>query len=114
MAKLTYWSVAVILLCWWCWPLYGSDSMPQYSSIRVRTNDTGEIAYIVLYVILLEIGKKLDKGYKCPVYCGAKHNHRYYEIEKSNIQAVDGLYRTVGDSTKEQSAGSLRPIASTN
>ena len=26
------------------------------------------------------IGKKLDKGYKCPVYCGVKHNHIYVDI----------------------------------
>jgi len=113
MAKLTYWSVAVILLCWWCWPLYGSNSMPQYSSIRVRTNDTGEIVYIVLYVILLEIGKKLDKGYKCPVYCDIDHKHYFREKDEDNyeqeghLQTTGRVYNTTGVTSKEQPAGSL-------
>ena len=107
MAKLTYWSMAVILLCWWCWPLYGSDSMPQYSSIRVRTNDTGEVIYVVLYVILLEIGKKLDKGYKCPVYCAVDHKHYFREIhekeyeQESHLQTIAELHNSVRAGSKE-------------
>ena len=107
MAKLTRWSMAVILLCWWCWPLYGNDSMHQYSSVRVRTNDTGEIIHLVLNVILLEIGKKLDKGYKCPVYCGIDHKHYFRETnekeyeQESNVQTIAELHNPVGATGKE-------------
>ena len=55
-------------------------------------------------------GKKLDKGYRCPVYCGVDHKHYYWENHENkedNIQAVDGLYRTVRDPGQEQSAGSI-------
>ena len=107
MAKLTHWSMAVILLCWWCWPLYGNDSMPQYSSIRVRTNAPGEIVYVVLHVILLKIGKKLDKGYKCPVYCDIDHKHYFREInekeyeQESNLQTIAELHNPTGVRSKE-------------
>ena len=107
MAKLTCWSMAVILLCWWCWPLYGSDSMYQYSSVRIRTNDPGEIAYIALNVILLEIGKKLDKCYKCPVYCAIDHKHYFREIDEkeyeqeSNLQTIAELHNPVRAGSKE-------------
>ena len=64
-----------------------------------------------------EIGKKLDNGYKCPVYCEVTHKHIYWEkneAEKSNIQTAPQLHRTARDTSKEQSAGSLRRIASAN
>ena len=114
MGKLTIWCLTVTLLFSWCWPLYGADSLSKYRSMGIYEEDAGEIALLLLYIMICEIGKKLDKGYRCPVYCGVKHKHIYYEIKKSNIPSVDGLHNSNRDSTKEQSASSLRPIASTD
>ena len=114
MGKLTIWYLTVTLLFSWCRPIYGSDSMPKHRSMGVHKEDAGEIVLFLLYIVIGEVGKKLDKGYKCPVYCEIKHKHIYYEIKKSNIPSVDGLHHSNGDSTKEQSASSLRPIASTD
>ena len=107
MGKLTCWTLTVALLCSWSQPIYGNDGMPKYRGLVIDSEDKGEIALFILAVIVGEVAKKLDKGYKCPVYCGVKHNHRYYEVEKSNIQAVNGLHHSDGDTVKEQSAGSL-------
>ena len=113
MAKLTCWTMAIILLCWWSWPLYGSDSMPQYSSVRIRTSDAGEIVYLVLHIVLLEIGKKLDSKYRCPVYCEVDHKHYFREKDEkkheqeSNIQTADRVYSTTGNTGKKQPAGSI-------
>ena len=111
MDKLTSWILTVALLFSWSWPISGFDSMPQHRGVGLYKEDAGKIVLFVLYVVICEYGKKLDKGYRCPVYCRVEHNHIYYEIKKSNIQAADGLYRTAGDTTKEQSAGSIRRIA---
>ena len=49
-------------------------------------------------------GKKLDKGYKCPVYCAIDHIHYYWENHENkegNIQAADGLHRTARDPSPE-------------
>tara|TARA_Y100000310_G_scaffold132224_1_gene131284 strand:+ start:546 stop:815 length:270 start_codon:yes stop_codon:yes gene_type:complete len=89
--------------------------MPQYSSIRIYTSkeDVGEITLFILLVVVSEIGKRLDKGYICPVYCEVDHKHYFREIhenkyeQESNLQAVDGLHNPVGDAGKEQPASSL-------
>ena len=113
MDKLTCWTMAIILLCWWCWPLYGNNSRPQYSSVRIWTDDTSQIIYLALHVMVLEIGKKLDNKYICPVYCDVDHKHYFREKDEEkheqegNIQTVDGIHSTVGAASKEQSAGSL-------
>jgi len=79
----------------------------------IHEEDAGEIAIFLLYIVISEIGKKLDKGYSCPVYCDIRHKHYFWEIneekyeQESNLQAVDGLYRSDGDTGKEQPAGSL-------
>ena len=111
MGKLTIWYLAITLLFSWCWPVYGFDSLPKYRDLGLHKEDAGEIALFLLYIVICEVGKKLDKGYICPVNCGAQHIHRYYEIKKSNIQTIDGLHRSDGDSTQEQSASSLRHSA---
>ena len=74
---------------------------------------------IVLSIVigLGEIGKKLDKGYKCPVYCAVEHTHYYWEqdeTEKSNIPPDDRLPRPDEPEDREQSEGSIRSIASTD
>ena len=107
MVKLSCWNMAIILLCWWCWPLYGNYSLPQYSSIRVRTPDAGEIIFLALNIAVVEIGKKLDKGYQCPVYCEVDHKHYFREIyekeyeQEGNLQTIAGLSRSARDTSKE-------------
>ena len=79
--------------------------------------DIGSILMFVIAVGLGEIGKKLDKGYRCPVYCEIEHTHYYwetYEETKSNIPPDDGLPRPDEPEDREQSEGSIRPIASVN
>ena len=107
MVQSGYRLVQLILLCL-LWQLGTiSPGWCQYSSIRIQQEDKGEILLFLVNVAVHMTGKKLDKGYRCPVYCGVKHKHIYYEIEKNNIQAVNGLYHSNGDTTKEQSTGSI-------
>ena len=87
--------------------------MHQYSSVRVRTSDAGEIVSLVLHVMLLEIGKKLDNKYRCPVYCEVDHKHYFREKDEEkyeqegNIQTADGIHSTTGTASKKQPTGSL-------
>ena len=106
--------IQLVLLCliWELGP-FGAGWL-EYSGIRIQQEDQGKILLFLINVVVDKVGKKLDKGYRCPVYCGVKHNHIYYEIKKSNIQAADGLHRAAGDTTKEQSAVSIRPITGIN
>ena len=117
MVQSGYRLVQLILLCL-LWQLGTiSPGWCQYSSIRIQQEDKGEILLFLVNVAVHMTGKKLDKGYRCPVYCGVDHKHIYWEyneVKKNNIPSVDGLHHNDGDSTKEQSAGSIRPIASTN
>ena len=102
--------IQLILLCLF-WQL-GTISLgwSQHSSIRIQQEDQGEIFLFLINVVVHIAGKKLDKGYKCPVYCGIDHNHYYWENhenKESNIQATDGLYRSTRDTGQEQSAGCI-------
>jgi hypothetical protein len=102
--------IQFILLCL-IWQL-GTVSIGwgQYSSIRFQQEDAGKLLLALIIVTANKIGKKLDKGYKCPVYCGVDHKHYYWENDENKegyVQAVDELYRTVRDSSKEQSAGGI-------
>ena len=94
----------LLLLCSWCWMAPYGDSLPERRSVgNVQTESTwGELIYFLLYVGLSELGKKLDKGYVCPGYCGVDHKHNY-EIKESYLPAVDGLHISVRDTTEEQS-----------
>ena len=77
--------------------------------------DIGSIAMFIIVIGLGEIGKKLDKGYRCPVYCEVEHNHIYWEKDESkegNIPTDDGLPGPDELEDREQPEGSLRPIAS--
>ena len=115
MVKLTCWTLAITLFCSWCWPLYGNGSMYQYSSVRVHTSneDIGKITLFILFVIVSEIGKRLDKEYICPVYCDIDHTHYFREKDEEkheqegNLQTVDGIHNTTGATGKKQSAGSI-------
>ena len=110
MVQPGYRLIQLVLLCF-IWQL-GTVSLgwTQHSSIRIQQEDEGEILLFLINVVVHIAGKKLDKGYKCPVYCGVDHKHYYWENhenKESNIQTVDGLHRPVRDAGQEQSAGSI-------
>ena len=113
MGKLTCWILAITLLCSWCWPINGFDRMRKYRSLGIHEEDAGEIVLFVLMIVVSEIGKKLDKDYKCPVYCDIDHKHYFREKDEDNyeqeghLQTTDGVYNTTGVTGKKQPASSL-------
>ena len=97
-------------------PLFG---VPEHSGMGVHEKKQSEsgienLYLFVMYVLVSEYGKKLDKKAKCPLYCGINHKHNYYEKEKSNIQRDDNILRPGEHERREQQEGDLRPIACTN
>ena len=124
MDKLGRWTLQSLLLCILWTVADALPGSPEYSSmgihsesIAISREDKGEVLLFLINVVLHKIGKKLDTGYRCPVYCGVDHKHiywEYHEVKKSNIPSVDGLHHDTRDSTKKQPAGSIRPIASIN
>jgi hypothetical protein len=113
MGKLTCWILAITLLCSWCWPINGFDSMREYRGLGIYKEDAGKIALFLLVVVICEIGKKLDKDYRCPVYCDINHKHYFREKDEEkyeqegNLQTVDRIYNSAGNAGKKQSAGSI-------
>ena len=110
MVQPGYRLIQLILLCL-LWQL-GTVSLGwgQHSSIRIQQEDKGEILLFLINVVITKVGKKLDKGYKCPVYCGVDHKHYYWENHENkegNVQTADGLYRTTRDPSPEQSESSI-------
>ena len=110
MVQPGYRLIQLILLCF-IWQL-GTVSLgwSQHSSIRFQQEDEGEILLFLINVVIHMTGKKLDKGYKCPVYCAVDHIHYYwenYEDKEGHIQTVDGLHRTARDTDEEQSESSI-------
>ena len=102
--------IQFILLCL-IWQL-GTVSLGWglYSSIRFQQEDAGKILLALINVTVHKVGKKLDKGYRCPVYCGVDHKHYYWENDEDkegHLQAVDGLYRTARDTNPEQSESGI-------
>ena len=113
----SYRLIQLILLCF-IWQL-GLISLGwcQHSSIRFQQEDQGEILLFLINVAVHMTGKKLDKGYRCPVYCAVDHKHIYwekYETEKSNIPPDDGLPGSDEPQNREQPKSSIRPIASSD
>jgi hypothetical protein len=83
----------------------------------IHQEDKGEILLFLINVVVHMTGKRLDKGYKCPLYCGVDHKHilwEYDENKESDIPAIDGIYQGTRDSTREQSESSIRRIADIN
>ena len=79
--------------------------------------DIGNIVMFLIVIGLGEIGKELDKGYRCPVYCDVSHNHIYWENDETkegNIPTNDGLSRPDESEDREQPKSAIRPIASTD
>ena len=117
MVQSSYRVIQLVLLCF-IWQL-GTVSVGwcQHSSIRIQQEDKGEILLFLINVAVHMAGKKLDKGYKCPLYCGVDHKHilwEYDEIKESDIPAVNGIYHGIRDTVKEQSNSNIRPIAGIN
>ena len=71
----------------------------------------GDAYFFLLYVFVSEIGKKLDKGYRCPLYCDIDHKHIYAK-KKSHIQGTDRIPGSGESDNREQSESDIRPIAS--
>ena len=108
MDKLVVRYMAVILLGSGC-----SMVCPQYSNIEHRSvgvyspqEDIGKVALFVLYVIVSEYGKVLDKQAICPVYCEVQHKH-IYETKESNIQTDDRILRSDESKDREQSESNI-------
>ena len=110
MVQPGYRLIQLILLCF-IWQL-GTVSVGwcQHSSMGIQQEDKGKILLFLINVAVHMAGKKLDKGYKCPVYCAASHKHYYWENHENKegyVQTVDGLHRTVRDSSQEQSTSGI-------
>ena len=95
MVQFGRWAIQLVLLCQ-LWqlgtPCFGRD---EYSSVGVyqkgkiiSEEDVGDIILFGLFVILGNIGKKLDKGYRCPTYCEVKHEHIYWETEVAHVDTL--------------------------
>jgi len=114
MVKLRDRIIAIVLLVVWCTMVCAGDSNPQYRDVVINTSDSGKIIFFIIYVILSEIGKKLDKGYVCPVYCSIDHIHRW----RCNNEAQDypqgdyDIFRPDGDTDPKQSKSDLRSARS--
>ena len=94
MGKLNSRTIAVILVVVWSSLVCAGHRSPQHRGVGTNSSDPGEIVFFILYVLIGEFGKKLDKSYRCPVYCEVNHKHIYWEYneeEKSYIQADDGV-----------------------
>ena len=89
MGKLNGRIIANLFLVVWCTMVCAGDWNPQHRSVVINTPDTGKIIFFIIYVILGEIGKKLDKGYQCPVYCEVNHKHRIIEYDTQRKQGND-------------------------
>ena len=106
----SYRVIQLILLCF-IWQL-GTISLgwSQYSSIRIQQENEGEIFLFLINVVVHITGKKLDRGYRCPVYCGVDHKHYYWENHENKegyVQAADELYRAARDAGQEQSTSGI-------
>lgn len=104
--------ITVILLGIWCISICSGSGSFKYSSLGIYTSqeDIGEIVLFILVVIIGEIGKKLDKGYRCPVYCTVDHEHirRPYGAEiytKGNT----GVHRPSMVEHQKQPKSDIRP-----
>ena len=116
MGKLRSRVIAAILLVVWCTMVCAGNRNPQYRGLVINTPDTGEIVFFVIYVILGEIAKKLDKGYICPVYCEVNHKHRIVEYDTKRKQSINEetdkeLDGPVIIADREQSKGSVRSLS---
>lgn len=111
--------VQFILLCSVCFMANVLLGSPEYSSVgiyqkkyNISAEDRGEITFFIIYVITNELGKMLDNGYQCPVYCGVNHKHRMIENEaekegSTNEKTDPGIYRPVVISDRREPKSDL-------
>ena len=109
--------VQYLLLCW-IWIMadamsWGSEyrGMGVYSPrYAISSEDQGEIAVFLIIVIINEIGKKLDKNYRCPVYCAVDHIHRRKCTNEEEVyyRRANELYRSTVLDVREQPESYLR------
>ena len=118
MVQSGYWLIQLILLCQ-LWQLgFACPRGLEHSSLGVhKSASTVEesISKAVFFLVIVgidKLGKRLDRGYICPLYCAIDHKHRY-EKEKSNIQRNDELSRPGKTGSGEQSKSYIRPFSST-
>ena len=95
MGKLNHRLVAIALLGIWCTFLSSANFNGQYRGVEFHPSDPGEIVFFILYVVLGEIGKKLDKSYRCPIYCEVKHKHIYREKQVIPIDSTKYLKKVL-------------------
>jgi len=118
MVQSSRWLLQLILICMFIQLATPCFGQPEHSGVGIHKERNteagiGSLYMFVLYVLVSEYGKKLDKQAKCPIYCGINHEH-IYEEKESNLQRNDELPRPGKPKNREQSEGDLRPIASTN
>ena len=89
MVKLSRRTYAVILLVSWCTFLSSANFNSQYRSVEFDSSSAGDIILFIIVIVTGEIGKKLEKGYRCPSYCETKHEHRYWENETVPTDSLD-------------------------
>jgi hypothetical protein len=95
MGKSYYRLLQLILLCLFWESSFASPGWIEHRSMDVHEEDVGEIILFIVSVIITIIAKKLDKGYKCPVYCEVNHKHYYWEIDEdkeNNLQTTHELH----------------------
>jgi replicative superfamily II helicase len=113
MGKLSHRIIAVVLLVAWVTMVCTGNWDPEYRGVVVHKAalfsraDAGQIALFLINAVVHITGKKLDKGYRCPVYCEVKHEH-IYETKKSNIQTADNVSRPGTSENREQQENVLR------
>jgi len=79
MGKLNHRLVSIALLGIWCTFLSSANFNSQYRGLVPNKEDVGKIVYFILYIAISEIGKKMDKNYRCPRHCEVDHKHIYWE-----------------------------------
>ena len=89
MGKLNGRIMAIAFLVVWCTMVCAGDRRTEYRGVVINTPDTGEIVFFIIYVIIGEYAKKLDCGYRCPVYCEVNHKHIYGKNEVKIKQGID-------------------------
>ena len=126
MVQFSRWALQFILLCQ-LWEL-GSSSFGrvEYSSLGIyqkaefiSEEDLGEIILFCLYVVVGEIGKKLDKKYICPVYCEVNHTHRIPNYDTEREQGIDEKADPPQDGSvdvadRQQPESGIRPLQDTD
>ena len=89
MVKLSRRTCAVILLVSWCTFLSSANFNSQYRRMESNSSSAGDLIFFIVFVTANEIGKKLEKGYRCPDYCETKHKHIYWEKEIVPTDSLD-------------------------